>query len=117
MRKFEWKQFLEYNRKYRITNFYTVPSIFLRISKSPDVKDHFKTLEGATTGSAPMDSELELAANARLGVGDTYINQTWGLSETTGAVTHMPAGEFDVTGSISRVLPNMQLRYAMSCHP
>ena len=110
MRKYEWKQFVENNRKYKITHLYTVPSIYLRISKSPDVKDHFKTLRGAVTGSAPMDAELELAANAKLGVGNTYIGQTWGLSETTGAVTAMPPGEFDVTGSISPILPNMQLR-------
>lgn len=111
MPKFEWKLFLEYNRKFKITVLYTVPSIYLRIAKSPDVADQFKYLEGASTGAAPMDAELELAANAKLGEGQTYIGQTWGLSETTGAVTAMPKGESDVTGSISPILPNMQLRY------
>lgn len=37
MRKFEWRSFLEYCRKYKITTMYTVPSIFLRIAKSPKV--------------------------------------------------------------------------------
>jgi 4-coumarate--CoA ligase len=110
MRKFEWKAFLEYNKRYRITALYTVPSIFLRIAKSPDVTDQFRTLEMASTGAATMDAELQNAANARLGTGNTYIGQTWGLSETTGAVTVMPKGEMDNTGSISPILPNMEMR-------
>jgi len=110
MRKFEWKSFIEYARKYRITVMYTVPSIFLRIAKSPDVTDHFKSVEAASTGAALMDEELQKAANAKLGTGTTFIGQTWGLSETTGAVTAMPKGEMDDTGSISPVLPNMQMR-------
>jgi 4-coumarate--CoA ligase len=110
MRKFEWKSFLEYNRKFKITLLYTVPSIFLRIAKSPDVTDQFKTLAVAVTGAAVMDEELQKAANAKLGTGQTYIGQTWGLSETTGAVTTMPKGEMDDTGSISPIMPNMEMR-------
>lgn len=83
MPKFRWKPFLEYFKKLQITAFYTVPSIFLRISKSPDVTDQFDTVETAITGAAPMDAELQQAANARLGKGKTRISQTWGLSETT----------------------------------
>jgi len=110
MRKFEWKSFLEYNKKYQITAMYTVPSIFLRIAKDPEVTDQFKSVEAASTGAALMDEELQKAANAKLGRGATYIGQTWGLSETTGAVTAMPKGEMDDTGSISPILPNMQMR-------
>jgi hypothetical protein len=42
-----------------------------------------------------MDEELQRAANAKLGTGTTFIGQTWGLSETTGAVTAMPKGEME----------------------
>lgn len=112
MRKFEWKAFLAYSKQYRVTSMYTVPSIFLRIAKSPDVTDHFKYIEAASTGAALMDEDLQKAANAKLGTGGTtFIGQTWGLSETTGAVTAMPKGEMDDTGSISPILPNMQMRY------
>ncbi|KAK8085182.1 hypothetical protein PG997_006453 [Apiospora hydei] len=38
------------------------------------------------------------------------LGQTWGLSETTGAVTAVPAGESDDTGSIGSILPTIQLR-------
>jgi 4-coumarate--CoA ligase len=111
MRKFNWAQFLEFSKNFQITTIYTVPSIYLRIAKSPEVTDQFKHVQGASTGAALMDEQLQKAANAKLGVGATFIGQTWGLSETTGAVTSMPKGvEMDDTGSISPILPNMQMR-------
>ncbi|KIW10605.1 hypothetical protein PV08_11569 [Exophiala spinifera] len=110
MRKYEWSQLLQYVKQFEITAFYTVPSIYLRISKSPDVQDHFKSVDAASTGAAPMDGELQSHANSKLGTGETFIGQTWGLSETTGAVTMMPRGQSDVTGSISPILQNVELR-------
>ncbi|KAK5085115.1 hypothetical protein LTR70_008069 [Exophiala xenobiotica] len=111
MRKYNWPDLLKYAKQYKITAFYTVPSIYLRISKSPDVTDHFAHVEAANTGAAPMDSKLQTASNSRLGDGsNTFIGQTWGLSETTGAVTAMPKGETDTTGSIAQILPNVELR-------
>ena len=117
MRKYNWREFYESVSKFGITALYTVPSIFLRISKSPEVKDHFRTVETATTGAAPMDSVLQQAANKKLGrsVGgggreETLIGQTWGLSETTGAVTAIPKGEADESGCIGFVLPNVEVR-------
>lgn len=111
MRKYNWPDFLRYNKEHRITTFYTVPSIYLRISKDPDVKDHFKTLMSASTGAAKMDGALQKAANRKLGVGTTFIGQTWGLSETTGAVTAMSLDmEPDETGSIAPVVPNVEVR-------
>ncbi|KAF2816390.1 acetyl-CoA synthetase-like protein [Mytilinidion resinicola] len=110
MRKFSWKPFLQHMKDLQITIFYTVPSIFLRIAKSADVTDQFRTVQTAITGAAPMDGELQQAANAKLGTGDVRISQTWGLSETTGAVTIMPRGDSDITGSISPIMPNMEMR-------
>lgn len=111
MRKYNWSDMLRYLKQYTITAFYTVPSIFLRISKSDEVNDHFKHLIAASTGAAPMDSKLQMSANARLGDGkEAMITQTWGLSETTGAVTAMPKGQTDTTGSISPILPSVELR-------
>ncbi|KAL6246832.1 hypothetical protein RBB50_006139 [Rhinocladiella similis] len=110
MRKYEWSKLLQYVKQFEITAFYTVPSIYLRISKSPEVRDHFKSVDAASTGAAPMDGELQSHANSKLGTGETFIGQTWGLSETTGAVTMMPRGQSDVTGSISPILQNVELR-------
>ena len=119
MKKYRWEEMIENVKRFEVTAFYTVPSIYLRISKSPEVKDHFKTVENAVTGAAPMDEQLQRAANSKLGYGQqaqsmgkelTTIGQTWGLSETTGAVTAQPKGNIDETGCIGLVMPNVELR-------
>ncbi|KAK4553863.1 hypothetical protein LTR86_009038 [Recurvomyces mirabilis] len=111
MRKYSWDDLLKYLKQYPITAFYTVPSIYLRISKSAEITDHFKHVVGASTGAAPMDGELMKSANSKLGDGkQALIGQTWGLSETTGAITAMPKGETDETGSVSPILPSVELR-------
>lgn len=115
MRKYSWSDMLKYLKQHKITVFYTVPSIWLRIAKSKDITDHFKYVEGAATGAAPMDGALQSAASGRLAKTDSSaespsVGQTWGLSETTGAVTSVPKGEVDVSGSIGSILPGVELR-------
>lgn len=111
MAKYEWQTMLKHLKEIKPSSFYTVPSIWLRISKSPEITDHLQNVEGASTGAAPMDGNLQRAANTRVGDGKSqYIGQTWGLSESTGAVTAMPKGETDDTGSISPILPGVELR-------
>lgn len=107
MPKFEFNAFLEYNRKYAITFFFTVPPIYLLIAKSDLVTDQFKALRHAISGAAPMGAELTALAEAKLGC---YVSQTWGLSETTGSVTAASWDEHDVTGSVSPLMPNTRMR-------
>ncbi|KAF2794097.1 4-coumarate-CoA ligase-like protein [Melanomma pulvis-pyrius CBS 109.77] len=110
MAKFSFPEFLLYNKKYRITFFFTVPPIYLLIAKSPAVTDQFATLEVAISGAAPLGKELQHAASAKLGGPDCFISQTWGLSETTGSATTMPFDMQDDTGSVSPLIPNMLAR-------
>jgi 4-coumarate--CoA ligase len=107
MPKFDFPKFLEYNKKFRITTFFTVPPIYLLCAKSPLVTDQFETLVHAISGAAPMGAELQALAEKKLGCN---ISQTWGLSETTGSVTAMPWDENDLTGSVSPLLPNTRMR-------
>ncbi|KAL4945965.1 hypothetical protein BDV06DRAFT_209114 [Aspergillus oleicola] len=107
MEKFDFSKFLEYNKKLEITFFFTVPPIYLLISLSPAVTDQFKTLRRAYSGAAPMGADLQRKAQKKLGC---LINQTWGLSETTGSTTGMPWDTEELTGSVSRLYPNMRLR-------
>ncbi|KAG9205350.1 hypothetical protein G6514_008929 [Epicoccum nigrum] len=110
MPRFDFAQFLEYNKKYRITFFFTVPPIYLLIAKSPGVTDQFATLEIAISGAAPLGKDLQHAASQKLGGPDCFISQTWGLSETTGSATIMPMDMADDTGSVSPLIPNMLAR-------
>ena len=110
MPRFDFEKFLEYNKKFRITFFFSVPPIYLLIAKMPNVTDQFDYLECAYSGAAPLGKDLQHAASAKLGRGNTFISQTWGLSETTGSVTAMPWHRRDETGSVSELLPNMSVR-------
>ncbi|TPX07721.1 uncharacterized protein E0L32_010617 [Thyridium curvatum] len=110
MPRFDFPKFLEYNKKYRITFFFTVPPIYLLIAKSPLVTDQFDSLDSAVTGAAPMGKELQAAATKKLGKGKVILCQTWGLSETTGSITLLPKGEFDGTGSVSELVSNHEMK-------
>src|SRR5262249_48622860 len=107
MPKFDFPQFLQYCKQYRVTTFFTVPPIYLLIAKSPLVTDQFKHMQHAVSGAAPMGKELQMGAQKKLGC---FVSQTWGLSETTGSVTLMKWDENDLTGSVSPIGPNLRLR-------
>ncbi|KAF1962883.1 4-coumarate-CoA ligase-like protein [Byssothecium circinans] len=110
MPRFDFAQFLTYNKKYRITFFFSVPPIYLLIAKMPQVTDQFASLEVAVSGAAPLGKDLQHAASAKLGGPDCFISQTWGMSETCGSATIMPFGMTDGTGSVSPLIPNILAR-------
>ena len=110
MPRFDLEGFLKYNKRHRITNLFSVPPIYLLITKSPLVTDQFDNLEHAVTGAAPMGKELQAAAMGKLGKGRPALAQTWGMSETAGSVTHMPRGMSDDTGSVGVILSNHEMR-------
>jgi 4-coumarate--CoA ligase len=110
MPRFDFPKFLQYNKKYRITQFFSVPPVFLAIAKSPLVTDQFDTLEFAMSGAAPLGKDIQALAARKLGKGTAILSQTWGLSETTGGFTVMPRNVRDETGSVSMVVPNCEAR-------
>lgn len=112
MPKFEFQQFMDNMKKFRITMLFSVPAIYLLIAKSPAVTDHFDTLMLAQSGAAPLGAEIQRAASVKLGRGKTFISQTWGLSETTGSASSNLWGPKDETGSVGTLLPNISLRCA-----
>ena len=70
-----------------------------------DVSPRFETLADHMFPFR-RDGELMKGVNRKVGDGQQpLIGQTWGLSETTGAVTMMPKEASDDTGSISPILP------------
>src|ERR1700759_2215214 len=107
MHRYEWKKFIEYNRQHKITGFFSVPAIWARIAKSPDVAGHFDSLEGGAGGAAPMDADLCNSAGKRTNI---QLAGTYGMSETTGSVLTLPRGMSDDTGSVGIMHPNTTFR-------
>ncbi|ORY60279.1 uncharacterized protein BCR38DRAFT_477094 [Pseudomassariella vexata] len=90
MPRFDFAKFCEYSKKYKCTVMFSVPPIYLMISKSPLVTDHFDSWVDAIVGAAPMGQGLQMEVSKKLGKGGPILRQTWGLSETTGSVTTVP---------------------------
>ncbi|KAI0018504.1 acetyl-CoA synthetase-like protein [Xylariomycetidae sp. FL0641] len=108
MPRFDFPRFCEYARRYRVTHMFTVPPIYLLIAKSPLVKDHFDTWIEATSGAAPMGSDLQIETARKIGKGAVAMMQTWGLSETCGSITVTPMELVHEapSGSVGALIPS-----------
>lgn len=110
MPKFDFAKFIEYTKRYSITNFFSVPPIYLALAKHPGITDQFDTIDHAHSGAAPLGSQLQIEAEKKMGKGRAILTQVWGLTETTGAITAMPPGETDSTGSVGPLVANHEAR-------
>lgn len=112
MSKFDFADFLKHNVQLRITTFFSVPKIYLTLARHPAVTTQLQSLRIAYSGAAPLSREV-IESTKFGGDGDdkTLLSETWGASETTGAVTHVPPNMRDTTGSVGALLPNMLMRY------
>jgi long-subunit acyl-CoA synthetase (AMP-forming) len=108
MKRFDFPLFLRHMKEYRVNTLFSVPPIFLMIAKSPLVTDQFQYVESIISGAAPMGADLQTAAEKKLG--GALLTQVWGLSETTGAITAMPKGMSDDTGSVAMLVANCEAR-------
>ncbi len=110
MARFDFFKFLDYNKRHRISLFFSVPPIYLLIAKSALVREHFDSLEYAISGAAPLGKDLQLAAQKKMGRGAMRLVQTLGLSETTGSIMAMPQDINDDTGSVGSLVSNCAAR-------
>ncbi|KUI65347.1 Putative acyl-coenzyme A synthetase [Cytospora mali] len=110
MPRFDLAKFINYCKTYRITNFFTVPPIILAIAKHPGITDHFDTIEYVLGGAAPLSAQVQAEAEKKLGKGKARLTQVWGLTETTGAITQVPPGQSEYTGSVGMLIANHEAR-------
>ncbi|KAI4717602.1 acetyl-CoA synthetase-like protein [Aureobasidium sp. EXF-10727] len=111
MPSFEFGLFLKNNVQYRITTFFSLPKIYLGLARHPAVTDQLKALRIAYSGATPLNKEVYHCAKfGGDGEDKTLLSQTWGASETTGAVTHVSPAMRETSGSVGALLPNMLMR-------
>lgn len=121
---FDMAAFLRYNEALRITSFFTAPPIYEALAKCmlhrPGLvgEQTFKSLRVAYSGGTRLRLGRAATGALRDRMGDPeggrplLISQTFGATETTGAVTHMPPDQagWDTLGSVGELLPNMRMR-------
>ncbi|KAG9698234.1 acetyl-CoA synthetase-like protein, partial [Aureobasidium melanogenum] len=83
MPSFDFAAFLKYNVHHQITTFFSLPKVYL--------------VYHCTKFGGEGDDR-------------TLLSQTWGASETTGAVTHVSPAMREMSGSVGALLPNMLMR-------
>ena len=108
MPRFDLAQFLAAIEQHRITACYIVPPIVLALAKHPLV-DELRPLEPALrhSGAAPLDGDLQRAAQRRVGC---RLQQGYGLTEAS-PVTHLPhQDDENVHGTIGTLVPNTEAR-------
>ncbi|KAI3393292.1 hypothetical protein diail_4474 [Diaporthe ilicicola] len=123
-RSFDMAAFLRHNETLAITSFFTAPPVYEAVARCavhrPGLVTErtFRALRVAYSGGARLRLGSDLAGAARRLLGDPnggrplLISQTWGATETAGAVTHMPPDRagWDSLGSVGGLLPNMLMR-------
>ena len=111
MRRFELEPFLANIEKFKITEFGVVPPIVIAIIMSGLGKKYsLKSVKAVQCGAAPLGKESQEKLRQLLAPGATVL-QVWGMTETSciGSMFHYP--EEDDTGSVGRMLPNLDAKY------
>lgn len=112
MRRFDLQVFLQTIEKYRVTEMAMVPPIVLAVVKSPFTRTRpfLKSVRFASCGAAPLDKDLQ-ARLLQLMSDNASFTQVWGMTEVSCIATMFPHNEPDDTGSVGRLIPNLELKY------
>ncbi|KAJ6119159.1 AMP-dependent synthetase/ligase [Penicillium sp. IBT 18751x] len=111
MRRFDLEQFLTVVEKYNVTDLAMVPPIVIAILMSPlsQKRPFLKKVKLATCGAAPLDKDVQARFRTLMG-GQSPFNQVWGMTETSCIATMFPYQEHDDTGSVGRLIPNLEAK-------
>lgn len=98
------------HEEYGITDLAVVPPMVVMAINHPlNKKYSLKSIQIATAGAAPLDKHPQARMQALIG-GDVPFTQVWGMTETSCIATRFPYPEHDITGSVGRPLPNLDLK-------
>ena len=110
MRRFELEPLLASISKYQITEIGVVPPIAIAIIMSPLTKNYsLKTIKTASCGAAPLAKETQQRLYELLDPSAT-VTQVWGMTETSCIASMLHYPEPDTTGSVGRMLPNVDAK-------
>ena len=113
MRRFELESFLANFEKFACTEIVLVPPIAIAIIMSPLSKKYsLKSARAGYIGAAPLDKGPQAKFRALMGDGAPFT-QVWGMTELTCVATNFPYPESDTTGSVGRLVPNLEAKSAV----
>jgi acyl-CoA synthetase (AMP-forming)/AMP-acid ligase II len=111
MRRFDLENYLHTVEKYSVTDVAMVPPIVIAILMSPlsQQRPFLKKTRLAVCGAAPLDKGVQARFRALMG-DNAPFTQVWGMTETSCVATNFPYPEHDDTGSVGRLVPNLEAK-------
>ena len=110
MRRFDLEQFLANIEKFKVTGLTLVPPMAIAIIMTPlNKKYSLKSIRWSNCGAAPLASETQARIQALLDK-DCPLTQVWGMTESSCVATRLEYPIKDVTGSVGRPLPNIDMK-------
>lgn len=111
MRRFDLEIFLKNIEKYQITEMIAVPPVVIAIIMSPANKKYsLKSVRAIAIGAAPLDKGSQQRLLDLIGP-EAKVTQVWGMTETSCVCTQFRWPEKDYTGSVGRLVANMEVKY------
>lgn len=113
MKRFDLAEYLRLIEKYNITDLIVAPPIISAILACdyPNKKRSLSNLKSVVCGAAPLGKESQTRFQSLLAE-EVPVTQGWGMTETCCASTMLPYPETDDTGSVGRLIPNLEAKYA-----
>lgn len=114
MRRFDLQTYLVANERYQITDLAIVPPIAIAILMSPfsRTRPFLDSIKTVSCGAAPLNKEVQARFRTLLKK-DIPFTQVWGMTETCCIATMFPYPEHDDTGSVGRLVPNLEAKYCL----
>ncbi|CAI7594395.1 unnamed protein product [Penicillium glandicola] len=111
MRRFDLETYLSTAEKYNVTDLFMVPPIVIAIVMSPlsQKQPYLRNARSANCGAAPLDKDVQARFRSLMG-DNAPFTQVWGMTETSCIATMFPYSEHDDTGSVGRLIPNLEAK-------
>lgn len=110
MRRFELETFLANVEKYKVTELYLVSALAVMICYSPLIEKYsLRSVRQALAGAAPLNKETQAGIRKYMSPGAPFT-QVMGMTESTCILTWFDYPEDDVTGSVGRVRPGIDVK-------
>lgn len=111
MRRFDLEPFLAAIQNFQITEMLLVPPIVIAIIMSGlGEKYSLKSVRSVAIGAAPLGKDSQDKLKTLLDP-RTTVTQVWGMTEASCVVTMFYYPEDDDTGSVGRLMPNLEAKY------
>lgn len=110
LRRFELEPFLSSIPKHLLTELILVPPVAVAMLKYPLLhKYSLKSIKVVNCGAGPLDKEHQNTLSALLDP-EASFTQVWGMTETSCVASRFYYPEHDDTGSVGRMMPNLDVK-------